>query len=50
MQILNPKKNNHKYPKNWIWEGLGLYLGGGWDGLGRLFGTFGRFLIVLGVF
>ena len=41
---------NKKSIKNWIWEGLGLHLGGVWDGLGRLLGTFGRFLAVLGVF
>ena len=30
--------------------GLGLHLGGVWDGLGRLLGTFGRFWTVFLVF
>ena len=41
---------NQKSIKNWIWEGLGLHLGGVWDGLGRLLDTFGRFLAVFWVF
>ena len=32
--------------KKWIWVGLGLHLGGGWDALGRLLATFGRLLNV----
>ena len=39
--------------KNWIWQGLGLHLGGVWDALGRLLGaswrsgaSLGRLLIV----
>ena len=42
-----------KSPKNWFREGLGLHLGGVWDGLERLLGvsgrsgaSLGRFLIV----
>ena len=35
---------------NLIWEDLGLHLGGGWDGLGRLLATFGRPLVVFLVF
>ena len=44
MQILDVKKKAPKWLQNWIWEGLGLRLGGIWDGLGGLLGTFGRFL------
>ena len=36
--------------KNWIWEGLGLHLGGLWEGLGPLLGALGRFLAVLWAF
>ena len=43
MQILNVKKKAPKWLQNWIWEGLGLRLGGIWDSLGGLLGTFGRF-------
>ena len=46
MQIENGKKGTTKCLKNWIWEGLGLHLGGGWGGLGRLLGTFGCFLTI----
>ena len=46
MQILNVKKEAPKLLKDWIWEGLGLHLGGSWDGLGVLLATFGRFLVV----
>ena len=33
-----------KSPKNRIWEGLGLCLGGVWDALGRLLAAPERFL------
>ena len=53
MQILNVKKKASKHEKTWIWEGLGLNLGGVWDALGRLLGaswrsgaSLGRLLIV----
>ena len=41
------KKNTIKCLKKLILECLGLHLGRVWDGLGRLLGTFGRFLAVL---
>jgi len=50
MQILDVKKKAPKWLQNWIWEGLGLRLGGIWDGLGGLLGIFGRFLAVFLVF
>ena len=40
MHILGGAKKVTKCLKEWIWEGLGLHLGGGWHGLGCLFGTF----------
>ena len=40
MQILGREQKATKCIKEWIWEGLGLHLGGGWRGLGRLLGTF----------
>ena len=46
MQILDVKNKAPKWLQNWIWEGLGLRLGGIWDGLGGLLGTFGGFLAV----
>ena len=39
-----------KSPKNWIWEGLGLHLGGVWERLWRLLGALGPFLAVFGAF
>ena len=42
MQIWNGKTKAKKSPKNRIWEGLGLHLGGVWHGLGRLLGALGR--------
>ena len=30
--------------KNWIWDDLGLHLGGVWGALGRLLAAFGRLL------
>ena len=42
MQILNVKKKASKHEKTWIWEGLGLNLGGVWDALGRLLAARGR--------
>ena len=50
MQILSIKKKATKCFKTWIWEGLGLYLGGVWDGLVRLLGTFEGFFAVFLVF
>ena len=50
MQILSSKKKATKCLKTWIWEGLGLYLGGVWGGLVRLLVTFGRFFAVFLVF
>ena len=50
MQILNGKKKATKCFKKWIWEGLGLHLGGVWDGLGRLLGTSRRLGAVFWVF
>ena len=50
MQIVNRKIKAQKRLKKWIWEGLGLHLGGVWDGLGRLLGALGRLLAVFGVF
>ena len=44
MRISNRKRQARKSPQNWIWEGLGLHLGGVWDGLGRLWGALGRLL------
>ena len=45
MQILNVKEKTPKHIKKWIWEGLGLNLGGGWDALGRLLAALGRLLL-----
>ena len=47
MQIWSGKIKAKKSLKNWIWEGLGLHLGGFWEGPGRLLGALGRFLAVL---
>ena len=47
MQFWNGKIKAKKSLKNWIWEGLGLHLGGFWEGPGRLLGALGRFLAVL---
>ena len=44
MLIWNKKIKATSSPKNWIWEGLGLHLGGVWDGLGPLWGALGRLL------
>ena len=46
MQILSGKKRIPKWLQKWIWEGLGLHLGGVWDTLGSLLGTFGPILVV----
>ena len=46
MQILNVKKKASEHGKTWIWEGLGLNLGGVWDALGRLLVALGRFLLI----
>ena len=50
MQFRSGEKKATKCLTKWIREGLGLHLEGGWDGLGRLLATFGRFLVVLGMF
>ena len=50
MQICRGKMKAKKSLKNWIWEGLGLHLGGLWEGLGPLLGALGRFLAVLWAF
>ena len=50
MQNWNWKKTFKKCFKNWIRKGLGLQLGGGWDGLSRLLGTCGHFFVVFLVF
>ena len=50
MPIWNGKTKANKSPKNRIWRGLGLHLGGLWDFLGRLLGALGCLLAVLGAF
>ena len=50
MQIWSGKINAKKSLKIWIWEGLGLHLGGLWEGLGPLLGALGCFLDVLWAF
>ena len=50
MQISYGKIRSKKMLKKWIWDGLGLYLGGGWRALGRLFVPLGRFLAISGSF
>ena len=50
MRIYDQKKTSAKIVQNLIWEGLGLHLGGVWDGLGSLLGTFGRFWVAFLVF
>ena len=44
MKILHKQNNVQKSLKNWFGEGLGLHLGGVWDGLGPLLGALGRLL------
>ena len=39
-----------KYPKKWIWEGLGLHLERVWGGLGPLLAALGRLLLVFWTF
>ena len=39
MLISSGKKRDTNWLKKWIWEGLGLYLGGVWDALGSLLGA-----------
>ena len=46
MQIWSWIKSVQKSNINQFWEGLGLHLGGGWDGLGPLLGALGRFWAV----
>ena len=46
MKILHKQNNVQKSLKNWFGEGLGLHLGGVWDGLGPLLGALGRLLAV----
>ena len=43
---LEREKNTSKHAKTWIWEGLGLNLGGVWDALGRLLAALGRLLLI----
>ena len=50
MQISSWKGNATKCLKKWIWEGLGLHLGGVWDSLGRLLDALRRLLAGFGVF
>ena len=50
MQILNRKIKTKKMLKKWIWDGLGLHLGGVWDALGRLLGALGCLLAIFLVF
>ena len=50
MQILSSKKKAAKYLKTWIWEGLGLYLGRVWGGLGPLWASLGRLLAIFFMF
>ena len=50
MQISSSKKNVQKSQKKKFWEGLGLHLGGFWDGLGPLLATLGRLLAVFWAF
>ena len=42
MQVGSCKPTGEKLHKNWIWEGLGLYLGGVWEALGHLLAALGR--------
>ena len=46
MQDLREKIKAKKLPQIWIWERLGLNLGGLWDGLKRLLDSFGRVLVI----
>ena len=46
MQICRGKMKAKKSLKNWIWEGLGLHLGGLWERLRRILGALGPFLAV----
>ena len=46
MQDLRKKIKAKKLLQNWIWDGLGLNLGGLWDDLGRLLAPFGRLWVV----
>ena len=50
MQSWRGKNNVPKLLKQWIWGGLGLHLGGVWDGLGPLMGALGRLLAVFWTF
>ena len=50
MLFFDVKKKAPNLLKKWIWEGLGLHLGRVWDGLGRLLGALGRFLVAFLVF
>ena len=50
MLIWSGKKKVPKWLKMWIWEGLGLHLGGLWRVLECLLGALGRLLAVLGAF
>ena len=50
MQIWSRKIKSQKSRQNWIWEGLGLHLGGVWDALGRLLGAPGPLLVAFWAF
>ena len=45
-QIWSWTKSVQKSNKNQFGEGLGFYLGGGWEGLGRLLNAVKRLLFV----
>ena len=45
MHILGGAKKVTKCFKEWIWQGLGLHLGGGWHGLSRLLNAFELFFL-----
>ena len=48
MQIWGGKIQVKKSRKNWIWEGLGLHLGGFGDGFGRHLEALGASWVVFG--
>ena len=50
MQFWSGEIEAKKSPKNWIWEGLGLHLGGVWGRLWHLLGALGLFLAVFRAF
>ena len=50
MKLGGWKKQTENSHKNFIWGGLGLYLGQVWDGLGILLAAFGCLLVVFWTF